>query len=65
MILTIPAQVLQEEVLRLTCAETSDNFGYNRGAIDALTWLFCGAKAPSEGGGVGIPVLCTGASHVH
>lgn len=67
MSIEVPVVVLQDEVVKLSLAsaEQDDKRTYARGAIDALTWILSGSKAPSEGGSTSIPVNCTGAYNVH
>ena len=69
MTVKVPVDVLQFEVVQLaqSSGEGKDrlNPDYARGAIDALTWILSGAKAPSEGGSTSIPVTCEGALYVH
>lgn len=65
MTVRVSVATLQEEVFRLTSTTSAEEKAYTRGAIDALTWLLCGSKAPSEGGSTSIPVNCVGAHNVH
>lgn len=62
----VPVLLLQDEVIKLSMtANENEQRAYARGAIDALTWILSGSKAPSEGGSTSIPVTCTGAYNVH
>lgn len=65
MLVEVPVKNLQAEVAKLARADGPHSQLYAQGAIDALTWILCGNRPPSEGGTKEFPLSTVEATSVH